>query len=117
MGYITDYTLEIQGTFDTQLLNKELDAITDYNWEFYKDNTYYLCDAKWYNFDDHILKLSVNHPELVFHLYGVGEDSEDRWVEYYWNGHHSGGQAELIYPSFDPSLLGDLATTRPELLI
>ena len=45
------------------------------------------CDtAKWYDSDDDMTELSKSFPDCLFRLYGEGEDRDDTWENYYWNG-------------------------------
>ena len=41
---------------------------------------------KWYDHDQDMLELSKQFPEYVFELYGDGEETDDEWYTYYWNG-------------------------------
>lgn len=90
MGYYTQYNLYVCN--DAELDETELDDIENaiegldifdggggfrYGWSAYE---------KWYDHDDDMLALSTRFPDVVFQLYGDGEDSEDRWMTYYKNG-------------------------------
>lgn len=72
------------------------------NWwgEFTEEGTY-IDYVSWCDFNEDLLQLSSEYPNIYFQVTGVGEDSDDRWVAYYVNGKKSGGQAKIVYPSFD----------------
>ena len=38
---------------------------------------------KWYDHEEHMRTLAAEFPDMLLVLYGVGEESDDRWVEYY----------------------------------
>lgn len=89
MGYYTQYNLYVQNydwLNETELddVNSAIEALNifdggdiRYGWSAYE---------KWYDHDDDMLALSTRFPDVVFQLYGDGEDSEDRWMTYYKNG-------------------------------
>lgn len=98
MGYYTQYTLEAKNVktpeeFDV-IRNHLADLeLIDYAFD---DGTYYDSEeyaifspweeAKWYDHDDDMRRLSKKLPHVVFMLEGDGEDSEDRWRTYYKDG-------------------------------
>ena len=60
-------------------------------------------EMKWYDCETDMLGISQQYPDIYFEIYGDGEDSDDFWVAYFYNGIKTGGQAEIIYPTFDKS--------------
>lgn len=89
MGYYTQYNLYVQnydGLNETELddVNSAIEALNIFDGG---DNRYgWSAYEKWYDHDDDMLALSTRFPDVVFQLYGDGEDSEDRWMTYYKNG-------------------------------
>lgn len=52
-----------------------------------EDNGYIsFDDIKWYSYENDMKKLSLEYPQLIFNVYGEGEDSNDRWEARYENG-------------------------------
>lgn len=89
MSYYTQYNLYVQnydGLNETELddVNSAIEALNIFD---DGDNRYgWSAYEKWYDHDDDMLALSTRFPDVVFQLYGDGEDSEDRWMTYYKNG-------------------------------
>lgn len=89
MGYYTQYNLYVQnydGMNETELddVNSAIEALNIFDGG---DNRYgWSAYEKWYDHNDDMLALSTRFPDVVFQLYGDGEDSEDRWMTYYKNG-------------------------------
>ena len=71
---------------------------------------------KWYDNDNDMLELSKLYPNYVFHLEGVGEETDDRWIMYYHNGHFQNANLRYIHDPFDPST-GNCQTNYPDILI
>ena len=53
---------------------------------------------KWYDHHDHMVEVSKQFPDIVFVLYGEGEESDDLWRKYFANGEYEETYAEIIYP-------------------
>ena len=89
MGYYTQYNLYVcnyDGLNETERddVNSAIEALNIFDGG---DNWYgWSAYEKWYDHDDDMLALSTRFPDVVFQLYGDGEDSEDRWMTYYKNG-------------------------------
>ena len=99
MGYYTNYRLEIQGKTDI-----------DHSEEIQKQTGYYISedyseDYKWYDNEDDMKLHSSQHPDLLFVLYGEGEESGDLWVKYFKNGKMQRCNAIITYEEFDESKL------------
>jgi len=102
MGYYTDYTLTVENADDkleelTEMLTKE------YGFEAWGEQ--FWRNAKWYEHDNDMLELSREYPEVLFDLYGDGEDSDDMWHSYYKNGKMQHCPAEITFPPFDEAKL------------
>lgn len=105
MGYYTDYKIEIK-TEDGKPYNalgdmiSELEKISGYSFE-YDDSITSEDSIKWYSYRKNMQMLSKQYPNLLFEVYGIGEDSLDYWVEYHQDGKYQYCNAEIIYPKFD----------------
>lgn len=71
--------------------------ITDIEHEI---NSAFLCEElKWYEYYEDMQSISKLFPEIIFHLRGDGEDSDDFWEADFMNG--VGQQRTAIIPPFD----------------
>lgn len=60
---------------------------------------------KWYECDKDILEVSINHPGILFTIYGDGEESGDMWYSYIYEGKIQKDPAEIRFVGFKPELL------------
>lgn len=107
MGYYTYYELEVKK--DGMELNdvlasaiykkaEELDlAFVD----VFDENLQSWDTRKWYDHDEDMLRLSEEFPDLLFTLFGDGEESTDFWYADYQNGKTKFRPGEVVYPDFD----------------
>ena len=95
MGYETEYTVEaIHGNID---LDAELRAGTKYEyWDKGK------IRAKWYEWEEDMLKLSKLFPSILFKVDGEGEEAGDIWRAFFKNGKRVKYKAEIRLPHFSP---------------
>ncbi len=56
---------------------------------------------KWYDHEKDMRAYSKGHPDIIFKLYGEGEESEDMWVEFYKNGKMQHCKAKITFDDFD----------------
>ena len=86
MGYYTDFTLKTypHEMLEIAKLHASIFDQDNYMHEFldYPDN----YNAKWYDHDEDFCKLSEMLPDVLFELFGVGEEFPDAWKKYYKNG-------------------------------
>ena len=109
MGYRTYFELEIVvGQLDPEDLAENFERITDYN---IND----LSDIGWYDWEIHMCELSKLYPDVVFRLYGDGEESDDVWHAYFCNGDYEIEYMEL--PDIDYKKLDGIIDRNPELFI
>lgn len=93
MGYYTDYRLEIT-VDDKENEDKTLDEIElfiknldeEKYWELREMIDGYELNAKWYDYNVDMCYLSYKFPNILFDLYGTGEEYEDVWHATYKNG-------------------------------
>ena len=99
MGYYTNYYLTAKGypnpmtKGDAETLAEDIRNSTDLEYvSFHKnmgDYGYAIeadAEAKWYECEDDMYKLSKRWPGVLFDLRGDGEESEDLWEHYWLNG-------------------------------
>lgn len=109
MGYYTQYGLtmeQVKGAppFDKEALDAEIRRMNVFGDDGSVDYGFYAYD-KWYEHEQDMLLLSARFPNALFTLEGDGEDSDDRWQDYYLGGRVMHGGIEIIYNAFDPAKL------------
>lgn len=113
MGYYSDFDIEVE-------LGDNVIETKEFADRFHEITNYYLDDLfgiKWYDMEKNMQTISKEYPKTVFSIRWRGEQSDDMGILYFWNGHLSGGHAEIVYPKFNPAELGDLIQVAPELLL
>ncbi len=105
MGYYTHFDLIMHPEQDTA---RELEIMRVIASKIYEedpanisDNTASWClgdELKWYDHHDHMVEVSKQFPDIIFVLYGEGEESDDIWQEYFANGEYEEIYAEIVYP-------------------
>ena len=91
MGYYTDFKVEnnCEDKNRTNKIYNRLNAISGYEFGWgksYSNKCAELLEAKWYTSDADMKQLSSEYPDILFTVYGDGEDSGDLWVAYYKTG-------------------------------
>ena len=98
MGYGTNFILKHDSTtVDNEEIAASLDSFTGYMWEDDLERE----GIKWYDWHEHMVKLSTMYPLVLFTLYGAGEDRDDNWVAYFKAGKSNTAKAVCSYPAFD----------------
>jgi len=92
MGYYTCFTLETKTSDNLgehpdrasiierlRSENESAEYALDENGETHSD-------AKWYEHENDLREFSKLYPDVLFELYGDGENSDDFWYEYFKDG-------------------------------
>lgn len=101
MGYYTNYSLSFDKTVDKEKLVEDLETVSGYSW----DGSFEQSDIKWYSALDNMKIISSKHPEVLFTLDGVGEESGDIWRAYFKDGKMQYEKAKIVIDEFDESKL------------
>lgn len=131
MGYYTNYELYVEEDMNQPLLKNIIEKILECNakdyeflYPFIMANELDLSDvtnlvlpklnaqnqvfkfepydeAKWYNHEEEIQRLSKEFPETLFYLHGEGEETGDIWDKYFLNGKIQKCYAKIVIPDFD----------------
>lgn len=103
MGYYTSFFLSlIQG--DENEFDKMVEEIIDETGVNVRDGD----DAKWYDSDEDMKRISAKHPGLLVELTGDGENADDHWRTRY-----RGGESETVQMTFPAFVkLTDSRVTR-----
>jgi hypothetical protein len=118
MGYYTSYKLKI---FESDRHQLNLFENNRVEWSPEIEEAYKNCpgvayalnedgssyeQVKWYEHDTDMLAYSKKYPNLVFQLFGEGEESGDIWCSYYYNGKKIYYKMpEWVPPEFDKKQL------------
>jgi hypothetical protein len=96
MGYYTQYALEtLQGGDSNIDYQKELCDMLD-------DKTLFDEQTKWYSHDEDMKTFSIKYPKVLFLLHGFGQEDDDKWRAYYYNGECKDRiEAEIVFKEFD----------------
>ena len=107
MGYYTWFTIKIDMEDSNTSYGDivaELEKMDLSDFEELGDCTFGAYD-KWYYHHEDMVHLSAKFPGVLFTLTGDGEDSDDKWREFFYNGKSHCGSAQIIYPEFDKKKL------------
>ena len=67
--------------------------------------------CKWYDHTEDMCKISEKYQNVIFSLYGNGDEDGDMWVKYFMNGKVQYEQAVITYADFDPKKLAVICTS------
>lgn len=132
MGYYTNYILNIDSSYGRGAREAALEAekqeVRDSNLppyskakiismleEKYKheevgidevlselDEDPFECETKWYEHEEEMLAVSRKYPSVLFTLQGQGEEADDLWRKYFYDGKVQRTEAVITFPPFDP---------------
>lgn len=102
MGYYTRHELTvIEGNdYKTDYEQEIADSTNDYGKE-----ALWGGEVKWYDCDSDMIHYSEKHPNTLFMIEGVGEESADIWKAYYKNGKIFKTKAELKFEDYSEDKL------------
>jgi len=118
MGYYTAYNIsyKVPEGEDRDKLSYDLArGLHAINSDFYYTENSTIEDMieedvmKWYDHTEDMIELSKLFPTIVFTVEGNGEDRDDIWREYYFNGKFQYAPATIIFDDFDESELRELS--------
>ena len=107
MGYYTEFNLKVQNSNDIIDLVDHLKTFSDgaYHAMDMYGNT--VGGLKWYEYLDDMIKFSKLYPDLIFEMYGNGEETGDIWVHYFKDGKSYRDSPEIVFPKYDETKLKD----------
>ena len=110
MGYYTNYTLTWESDdkvtdWEIEDYIENLDPDSDDGYGIYAAYHDGCNDMKWYEWQEHMVKFSMEFPEVLFKLEGKGEEHGDLWVAYIKNGKVQLCKAKITFDDFDESKL------------
>ena len=110
MGYYTDYDLQARPISAEQYESIDA-ALLLMNDRFercgYENNVGSWCDNddRWYGHDEDMIEFSKQFPDVMFVLYGHGENRGDEWRRYYQNGKTMLTPSYITYRPFIPECM------------
>ena len=101
MGYRSDFDLTIEKSIlpvDEDAFLKFLQEVTEYKWEHWGNQSFCLSDAKWYEHEEHLKKISESFPDYHICLFITGEEDDDRHKIDALGGQIHLRSGEMVYP-------------------
>lgn len=92
MGYYTDFDI----TSNNEEVQQRIKEVSDYD---------YFNDIKWYGYDKDMKQISLEFPDVILTLDGLGEEALDIWKAYYKNGKGFKTRAKTVFEEYDESKL------------
>lgn len=108
MGYHTKFNLKIANCPSTYIEEEIISELRDIN-----ECAKYAIDefgdteeeSKWYDHEQDLKEFSLQYPEFIFVLEGIGEAHDDMWIKYFKNGKCQVCDAIITFDPFDESEL------------
>lgn len=101
MGYYTQFSLKVLENDEHPSLIEIFREENDHaNWAL-EDSGDCRDSAKWYDCDKDMKTFSEKHPEALFELSGVGEESDDIWKQWWQNGKCQTTKGVIVFEEFD----------------
>lgn len=97
MGYYTDYTLDFEDINDYYFYESQLRKIAGFN--------PLETETKWSGWKKDMKELSSKYPNVLFKLYGTGEENSDMWKAYFKNGKMQICKAKITFDEYNENLL------------
>ena len=91
---------DVEKTYRTSIVTQS-DVIDFLTYDPFEDQ------CKWYEHTEDMRKISEKYQNVIFSLYGNGEEDGDMWVKYFMNGKVQTEEAVITYADFDPKKLMD----------
>ena len=91
---------DVEKTYNTSIVTQS-DVIDFLTYDPFEDQ------CKWYEHTEDMRKISEKYQNVIFSLYGNGEEDGDMWVKYFMNGKVQTEDAVITYADFDPKKLMD----------
>lgn len=109
MSYYTSFNLEVRSiptreryvqlTDKLRAMQIVDDILTDDGYSDNSHDAYYGPEdiAKWYDYEEDMIKISRLFPEMTFKLSGHGEDVGDQWFELFKDGETEYCEAHVVF--------------------
>ena len=96
MGYYTNYEISAENTtgIDMDEVESRLHEISGYTGLSFSG----VYNCKWYDMKEHMLKLSLEFPQITFYVEGSGEEQGDTWKAIFKNGVSKTVRPTVVWP-------------------
>ena len=113
MGYITTFNLYGYSSEKEFIDHSEMDdGALEKIFDWIKHNTSsdmqfdWLDEAKWYSWDNDMKALSKAYPDVIFELFGDGEETDDVWKAVIYRGKIEQVTQQTFFPAINLSKFG-----------
>lgn len=106
MGYMTSYNLNVCNAASLVVLDpieREIELMNVFEEGDAKSGWYVW--TTWYDWEEDMILLSKKFPDVLFKLHGTGDDPEDLWEAYFFDGKIQVCPVKITYDDFDPAKL------------
>lgn len=109
MGYYTKYQLDFKILDNSTDTAEVIRLALIEAFEFLDEVELESYDVKWYEHEEELKQFSINYPNVLFILTGIGEESyfignllsADIWIKYFFNGKSYTDKLEHKFPEFN----------------
>lgn len=108
MGYCTSYSLYIDDDPNCEKLQAVLEKEgeeADICYAVDEDGNTASSEARWYDWERDMRRISSLWPNFVFHLSGVGEESDDQWEATFRDGKAHIRRCQILIDPYDEACL------------
>lgn len=105
MGYYTSYVVDVSSIPEEKVdaVYKHLSNLDVFDTlDAYKNTINGYSYSKWYEWENDMLSLSEEFPDVFIEIEGDGEDSDDFWKCYIKDGAQQLCPATITYEQYDP---------------
>lgn len=100
MGYYTDYLIDMDAPI-AEGFEVVFDNVTDYSGCLSRTGASFFMNAKWYEYEKDMRKISEQFPDVIFTVSGEGEENDDIWRAYFKNGKSQYCEAIINFEPYD----------------
>ena len=84
---------------DSKEIINDIESTFKYRAE--EDSEMFTIGANWHSFDEDMKKFSTKYPNILFEIFGEGEETDDIWKQYILNGKLEECMGKIVYPCFE----------------
>ena len=99
VGYYTRHELSTSEGINEEHTHN-IGELTEYGSDMFNGDT-----IKWYECEKDMKEYSKKYPDIVFTVYGEGEESGDIWNSHFKNGKMHTCKAKMVMKPYDEALL------------
>lgn len=104
MGYYTQFSLDIIEGYEDSIIPSFRDRYESAEYALDEEGCYN-HESKWFNYEDELKEFSLDYPNCLFLLEGIGESGVDFWRLYVKNGKSFFTEAEIVFEEYKENKL------------